>query len=67
MSEVFKKENVYIGDYVKIEFDGWLRVTEVTEDGFYSVNSALSEMIHLPFSDIQDLNLESEMPYGENF
>jgi hypothetical protein len=60
----YNQNNVEEGDYVEIEYDGWLRVTATTDDGFNSVNSSLDEMIHLPFGDIKDLKLESEMSYN---
>ena len=63
----FDATNVEKDDYVLIEYYGWCRVTGTNMCGFWSVNSSRNEMIHLPFSDISDLKLESEMPVGENF
>jgi hypothetical protein len=67
----YNHETVMIGDYLELDYDGWVRVTKTDPTGFNSVDSVLNTMIHLPWdaTNILDQKLESEMnsEYCDNF
>ena len=57
----YSHDNVFEGDFIRSKYEGdsLMRVTETDETGFKS-ESSFGEHIHLPYSDIKELLLESE-------
>jgi len=64
MSIIRNKENVYTGDYVKLNLcEGWYKVVFVSDD-YIDLVDDFGMNTDARYEDITDLKLESEMDYN---